>query len=407
MTSSVLLEAACHWCVIKTEDTRTNMDLPENASEEIQTTPGDLEGVNAILWDWFSIVQLILALTGLFGNVLVIAVYLRKLRVRSNSNKLIALLALADLLTSVAAIPLPSLSIVPLTASGSAYCKLIQSKVIMWISIVASIFTLTLLSVERCFAVVYPIKHKIVFRKARIKYFVAVVWVAAVVVNCGSFYIPDVGRQNSCVLMWPSPAYQAFHGLALFILEFIGPVAVMVVSHYLAVKGLKRQAVSLLQRNNSTTSPAYSLLQSRGRVIRMVLIVVVTFIICWAPDQVGFLILNLGGLSHEYFNSLTYRAFTVLAFLNSCINPVIYIGLNKNFRVAVVQFFPCARRKVGTTPEEATGTVHLPNSAGRAASGSGPPAASPDNNPGPIFTIHSNKQVKKNASSNICVESCS
>ncbi|XP_038076837.1 allatostatin-A receptor-like [Patiria miniata] len=392
------------------------MDSPENTTEGTEATTGDLDGeINNLPWDWFWIVQLVLALVGLLGNSLVIMVYLKKLRVRSNSNKLIALLALADLLTSVAAIPLPTLSYVPLTAAGRVYCKLIHSRVIMWISIVASVFTLTLLSVERFFAVVYPVRHKIVFSKPRLKRFVAAVWISAVILNCGSFYIPDVGEQNFCVLLWPSPAYQAFHGLTLFIVEFVIPVAVMVVSHYFAVRGLKRQAQSLLARNKSKTSPAFSLLQSRGRVIRMVLIVVVTFIICWAPDQIGFLILNFGGLSPEYFSSLTYRAFTVLAFLNSCINPAIYIGLNKNFRAAVGQLLPCIKRQVGIMPEQATGTLHQIDTAGHGASGSGqhptpaPPPPVPYTKNAPIFTIHQHqKQTATNASSSgICVESCS
>ncbi len=314
-----------------------------------------------ITWDWFFIVKLILALFGILGNALVIVVYIKKLR-NSNSNKLIALLAVADLLTSVATIPKPSLGMVPNTAAGKAYCKIIQSDVIMWISIVASIFTLTLLSLERYFAVVRPGKHQSAFNKARLRNYVVGVWVSAVILNCGSFYVTHVSEENMCVLIWPSPTFQGFYGVTLFILEFVIPVSVMVVSHFHAIRELKKQADALLARNESQSSPAFSLLRSRRRVIRMVLIVVITFIVCWGPDQIGFLVLNLGGLSPSYFRSLTYRSFTVLAFINSCANPIIYICLNKNFRVGVAKLNPCsARGKVGVSSEDGTATIRLPD----------------------------------------------
>ena len=324
------------------------------------TTDDSSEIFARVTWDWFSIVKVTLAIFGILGNALVIVVYIKKLR-NSNSNQLIAILAIADLLTSVATIPKPSLLVVPNTAAGKAYSKIIESDVIMWISIVASIFTLTLLSLERYFAVVRPLKHRSAFNKARLRYYVVSVWISALALNVASFYVTHVSDDNACVLIWPSPAFQRFYGVTLFIVEFMIPVAVMVVSHFHAIRELKKQADALLARNESQSSPAFSLLRSRRLVIRMVLIVVITFIVCWAPDQIGFLVLNLGGLSPSYFGSLTYRCLTVLAFINSCANPIIYICLNKNFRAGVVKLNPCsARGKVGVSSEEGTATIRLP-----------------------------------------------
>ncbi|XP_071803333.1 allatostatin-A receptor-like [Asterias amurensis] len=325
------------------------------------TTDDSSEMFARVTWDWFSIVKLTLAIFGILGNALVIVVYIKKLR-HSNSNQLIAILAIADLLTSVATIPKPSLLVVPNNTAGKAYCKIIESDVIMWISIVASIFTLTLLSVERYFAVVRPLKHRSAFNKARLRYYVVGVWISAITLNVASFYVTHVSDDNVCVLIWPSPTFQGFYGVTLFIVEFMIPVAVMVVSHFHAIRELKKQADALLARNESQSSPAFSLLRSRRLVIRMVLIVVITFIVCWAPDQIGFLVLNLGGLSPSYFRSLTYRCFTVLAFINSCANPIIYICLNKNFRAGVIKLNPfSARGKVGVSSEEGTATIRLPD----------------------------------------------
>ncbi|XP_071805518.1 neuropeptide FF receptor 1-like [Asterias amurensis] len=331
----------------------TSMDFVLNATDwDPTSTTRDIYGVASITWDWFFIVQLILALFGIFGNILVIVVYVKKLRNRSNSNKLIVMLAVADLITSVAIIPLPSLTYVPNSAVGRVYCIFTYSAVIMWMSIVASIFILTLLSLERYFAVVHPLKHKLIFSKNRIKCFIAAIWTAAIVMNSGSFFVTRVSEGNNCELTWPSSAFQMVHGSMIFTVEFVIPVTLMVVSHFRAIRELQMQARSLLKRNESTSSPAFSLLRCRRRVIKMVLIVVLTFIICWLPDQMGFLLFNFGVLSPDYFRSTIYRAFTILAFINSCANPIIYVWLNKNFRAAVAQLIPFIRLNVRSNSAE-------------------------------------------------------
>ncbi|XP_071805552.1 allatostatin-A receptor-like [Asterias amurensis] len=317
--------------------------------EGLTASPSDVGALVAVAisWQWFTIIQLVLALFGILGNSLVIIVYVKKLRNRSNSNKLIVMLAVADLITSVAIIPLPSLTYVPNSAVGRVYCIFTYSAVIMWMSIVASIFTLTLLSLERYFAIVHPIKHRTVFSTHRIKYYITAIWMSTLGVNSIHFHITRVDdTMNKCVLIWPSPALQVFHGVCIFLVEFAVPVTVMVVSHYCAIRKLQEHATVLLKRNESTSSPAFSLLRCRAHVIRMVLMVVIIFIICWSPDQVAYFLLNLNALPTGYFGSTVYRVFTILAFINSCVNPLIYICLNKNFRVALMQLVPC-KWKIG------------------------------------------------------------
>ena len=84
-------------------------------------------------------------------------------------------------------------------------------------------------------------------------------------------------------------------------------------------------------RNRDRTSP----LRARRRVVNMLMVVIITFIICWSPDQFAYLVFNLGLVPVHYLFGPIYRACVVLAFANSCLNPFIYVLTNNNFRKAL------------------------------------------------------------------------
>ncbi|XP_021935552.1 pyroglutamylated RFamide peptide receptor-like isoform X3 [Zootermopsis nevadensis] len=75
--------------------------------------------------------------------------------------------------------------------------------------------------------------------------------------------------------------------------------------------------------------------QKTHQVIKMLVAVVVLFVLCWAP----LLILNvlyayeiLSKYSNDGDNKNIQSAFTVMAYSNSCINPLVYGFMSKNFR---------------------------------------------------------------------------
>ena len=246
-----------------------------------------------VQWNWPNILQLIMAIMGIIGNGLVIFVYIKNRKMRSTTNGLLVNLAIADLLTSIFLIPVPTLSTVPLDWRGDLYCKLIYSSVLMWVLIVVSVFTLTMVSVERYLAISYPIKYRLVFSKSRPKIVMVTIWILGVCINIFSFFI-TFNKNGQCMVMWPSPEFQASFGTALFLIEYFIPMIIMIVTHVGTIFGLRKQAQELMERNEAPNSPAFALLEARRKVLEMLLIVVITFVICWSPDQFAFWVFNLG-----------------------------------------------------------------------------------------------------------------
>ena len=227
----------------------------------------------------------------------------------------------------------------------------------MWISIVASIFTLTMLAIERYTAVAYPSRYKIIFTKANTKRMIFGIWMLGLVINTFEYYGFFVGADGQCMYQLPSPEFQMFLGVAVFLAEFLIPILIMLVTSLRTVQILNDKSAALRGKADDQSMAALSLLRIRRRVVNMLLVVIITFIVCWSPDQIAYLVFNLGLVPVNYLFGTMYRAFVALAFANSCLNPFIYMLTNNNFRRAFkVAFIPGQRVGPSSDDVEITGT---------------------------------------------------
>ncbi|XP_033639916.1 cholecystokinin receptor type A-like [Asterias rubens] len=317
---------------------------------ETNTSETITEWASNYRWDAIIVLQFLAAITGVFGNFLVIVVYVYRQRMRNTTNAFIVNLAVADLITSLLIIPLPRYSNIPQSWHGRMYCKLIFSSVFMWTSIVASLLTLTLVSLERYCAVVHPVRYRVIFSKRRPKIIIGCTWLSALIINTFQLYVVDL-KDGMCQNVWPSVGFRYFIATSVYIFEFFAPMIVMLTANIITVRTLKTQARALLARDQSRFSPAYSLLEARKKVIELLFIVVITFIICWAPDQFAFFIYHFGVVPETYLDGILYRLFVLLAFANSCLNPIIYAFKNKHFRHGFMNMFRGRGNRVGSNAE--------------------------------------------------------
>ncbi|XP_033639980.1 allatostatin-A receptor-like [Asterias rubens] len=294
-------------------------------------------------WQWQDICKVIVGIVGIIGNSLVIAVYTSKRKRKNTTNVLILALAIADLISSIFFIPLPVPAYVPQNAWGEIYCRVIHTKAIQWMSIEASVYTLTLLSIERYMAVVHPVRYRVIFRESRPRRFVWVIWLFALIVKSFNFYNTII-VDNVCIYIEFPKGFNVFLGIGVALVEYFIPIIVMIVTNTVTIRALRAQARNLQlhgsNHNAKERGPAQSVLRTRRKIIHVVLIVIISFIVCWTPNQISLLLINLDILSVQtYFFSDTHQAFIILAFTNSCANPIIYTFKNKNFRDSMVQLF--------------------------------------------------------------------
>ena len=112
-------------------------------------------------------------------------------------------------------------------------------------------------------------------------------------------------------------------------------------------RGLKRKlSLHRCQRSRCLPSPSQRVLASRRRVVRLLVVVLVTFAACVLPHHVRLVIyswnVNLGTSVGSGF--LAPVAF-VLLYLNSALNPVLYSILSESFRRGVYECLRSCKRK--------------------------------------------------------------
>ncbi|GFR67123.1 cholecystokinin receptor type A [Elysia marginata] len=111
--------------------------------------------------------------------------------------------------------------------------------------------------------------------------------------------------------------------------------------------GLKRKlSLNRFQRSRSLPSPSQRVLASRRRVVRLLVVVLVTFAACLLPHHIRLVTyswnINLGASVGSGF--LAPVAF-VLLYLNSALNPVLYSVLSESFRRGVYECLRSCKKK--------------------------------------------------------------
>ncbi|XP_071492886.1 galanin receptor 2b-like [Diadema antillarum] len=307
---------------------------------------------SAVSWNWANVLQLILSVVGIAGNFVVMLVLLRPKRQRCSTDTLIAALAVADFLTSVFLIPHARVNTLPDSIGSQLFCRIVHSSLFMWISICSSIFTLTTLSLEKFVAVKYPYAFQRIFSPEKSVRYVIGIWVTSVIINAPVPFVVFF-RDNQCVFGYPNMGVQILVGTLVFLLEYVIPVVVMTFAHTTTIRALNRvqkcvQPGVAKHHCPTASQPTQAQLRrarSRRKIINMFAIVVITFVVCWTPDQICYFALNVGWIAPSFLYSPLYRSFVLLAFVNSCANPFIYAARNANFRKAVREMFASIPRR--------------------------------------------------------------
>ena len=287
-----------------------------------------------------SFINAAICLVGFVGNGLVIFVVLRYAKMKTVTNMYILNLAVADICFLVGVPFLLTTALLKHWIFGPVICKLFYiSTSINWFT---SVFTLTVMSADRYMAVCHPVRS-MNYRTPLISRIICVsVWTLSFLVMLPIILYAHTRQRcdgkTSCTLSWPQspldliPGEKAFIIYA-FILGFAAPVALICVFYALVVLRL---------RTLGPKRKAGEKRRSHKKVTIMVLAVIAVYVICWLPFWCFQVILTFGSRSEvSVWSTLLFQAFTVLSYLNSTTNPILYAFLSENFRKSFIKAFKC------------------------------------------------------------------
>ncbi|XP_029304093.1 cholecystokinin receptor-like [Cottoperca gobio] len=374
--------------------------------KNVSVIPRATRGVNEM--DSFRILLYsLIFLLSVFGNMLIIVVLVLNKRMRTVTNSFLLSLAVSDLMMAVFCIPFTIIpNILEDFIFGGPMCKIVSY--FMGISVSISTFSLVAIAIERYSAICNPLKSRSWQTRSHAYRVIAATWVVSLLIMVPypvfsvlkSFPKANGTVGHMCRLHWPNrQAEQSWYVLLLFTLFFI-PGVVMIVAYglisrelfrgihfelgqntetttagqkncvgkvvprsnddddgcYIQVSKKPSSAVELhtlsasssatqakTERARSNTSEAK--LQAKKRVIRMLMVIVALFFICWMP----------------LYSANTWRAFDLvsaskalsgapisfihlLSYTSGCVNPIIYCFMNTRFRKALLSTFACCCR---------------------------------------------------------------
>ncbi|XP_008298728.1 opioid receptor, delta 1a [Stegastes partitus] len=270
----------------------------------------------------------VICVVGLLGNVLVMYGVVRYTKMKTATNIYIFNLALADALAT-STLPFQSAKYLMDTwPFGEALCKLIIA--IDYYNMFTSIFTLTMMSVDRYIAVCHPVRALEFRTPVKAKMINVLIWVLSSVIGIpimimGVTKVAPSGK-TSCMLKFPDPDWywDTVTKICVFIFAFVVPVMVITICYGLMI--LRLRSVRLLSGSKEKD-------RNMRRITRMVLVVVAAFIICWTPIHIFIIVKTMVKIdTRNPFVAASWHLCIALGYTNSSLNPVLYAFLDENFK---------------------------------------------------------------------------
>ncbi|RXM29194.1 G-protein coupled receptor 54 [Acipenser ruthenus] len=221
----------------------------------------------------------------------------------------------------------------------------------------ATCITLTAMSVDRCYATVYPLQS-LRHRTPRVAMAVSVgIWIGSFVLSVpvAAYQTLDTGYwygpQTYCIEAFPSVYHQKTFILYTFLAVYLLPLVTICVCYAFMLKRMSRPVVEPSDNNYQVQLLAERSEAIRTKISKMVVVIVVLFTICWGPIQ--FFILFQAFDSNFQKNYETYKIKIwahCMSYSNSSVNPIVYAFMGANFRKSFKKAFPFIfKQRVGTT----------------------------------------------------------
>ena len=118
---------------------------------------------------------------------------------------------------------------------------------------------------------------------------------------------------------------------------FFVPLLVMIVCYSRMIYVLRSQIIG--SKNESDTANKNRdrvMLAAQANILKTMVLVAITFVLCWGPNQIAYLLYNVGVKINPY--TWYYQLTKVLMNVNCCINPIIYTWKYRDFKMYLKKF---------------------------------------------------------------------
>ncbi|CAB1431726.1 unnamed protein product [Pleuronectes platessa] len=285
------------------------------------------------LW---SIAYSVVLAVAVFGNLIVIWIILAHKRMRTVTNYFLLNLAFSDV--SMAAF---NTLVNFIYAShgewyfGEVYCRFHNFFPVT--AVFSSIYSMTAIAIDRYMAIIHPLKQRL-SAKATMGVIVCI-WSLAVVLAFPLCYFSTtraLPHRTLCYVAWPRMVGDPFmYHIIVTGLVYVLPLVVMSITYTIVGVTLWGGEIP-----GDSADNYHGQLRAKRKVVKMMIIVVVTFALCWLPYHVYFIVTGLNKRLSKWKNiQQVYLSVLWLAMSSTMYNPIIYCCLNSRFRAGFKHVF--------------------------------------------------------------------
>jgi hypothetical protein len=296
---------------------------------------------------------------GISGNLITIVALSQCAKLRNATTAFVISLCTADLLFCALNLP-PTASryIHHSWVLGDTLCKLFPF--FFYGNVAASLLSMTAITINRYILINHYKFYDKIYQKKYIALMIAFCWIFSFSLLGPTLFgawgeFGYRAQSFSCtILKKAGRSPKKF----LFVLGFLLPCIIIVVSYsciFYRVHKSRKTVEAHSPNGKSATSPAplvrqLSCRQDEIRLTRMMLIIFCSFIVCFLP----LMIVNV--LEDKITSPIVHVMASVLAWMSSCINPVIYAAMNRQYRQAYVRLFCGSKRRFGAPNSSSSAT---------------------------------------------------
>ncbi|XP_032882350.1 B2 bradykinin receptor-like [Amblyraja radiata] len=335
-----------------------NLSAALNVSNSTSCPEGEFWGW---LYTFLPAYIMVVCVSGLLGNIFVLLVLcLHKNRCTVPEIYLVNL-AGADLLL-LTCLPFWALNIAQRFAwpFGELLCRCVNLAIYM--NLWSSIYFLVMVSVDRYLALVKVLNPGRIRTRSCAKINCCLIWVFSLVMSSPAFmfrrvvHVPQLNI-SACLLKYPDPNWQRNSEIVLLVAVFLIPVLALTFFTTRILGALRNDRMQVFKQ-----------VRKESRAATLILVVLLAFLICWVPFQV-LRVLNLFyeaeiprgcGWANALANGNMMATF--LGCTNSCINPVLYVMVGRQFRNKARELYSqfVARRQSQPTLRDSSVTHNTP-----------------------------------------------
>ncbi|OCT56975.1 chemokine-like receptor 1 [Xenopus laevis] len=213
---------------------------------------------------------------------------------------------------------------------GTFMCKLNSS--LAFINLFASVFLLTIISIDRCISVMFPVWSQNHRTPRRASLVALAVWFLSLCFSLPYFIVRDTFEGDGYTRCYNNFGYDENNELTDLGLQRMKATVVMrsllgfcipfpVIIFCYTVIALK------LHWNRMSTS---------SKPFKIIVAVLISFFICWFPYHIfSFLEMSQFTNPNVNYGTVLYIGIPIassLAFLNSCVNPFLYVFMGRDFK---------------------------------------------------------------------------